>query len=106
MDFDTGGIGDLTDDYGTTRNLDYDVTQEEIMGGGGLYFGGLPLIEVKGGRLTDGRDLTGSSLEVIDVNGTKRKQNPSPKCHDKQVDPATYKFDDGPPYADRQPNYN
>jgi hypothetical protein len=101
LDFDTGGIGDLTDNYGTTRNLKYDVTQEEIMGGGGVYFGGLPLIEVKGGKLTEGRDLTGSSLEVIDVNGDKRKQDPSPKCKDKQVDPATYKFDAGPPFADR-----
>jgi hypothetical protein len=104
LDFDTGGIGDLTETVGTTRNLDYDIKIDEVSGGAGITFAGLPLISIKGGKVTEGRDLTGSSLDVIDVNGNKTKMDPSPKCHDKQIDPNAYSYDKGPPYADR-PSY-
>jgi hypothetical protein len=102
LNFETGGIGDLTDTVGTTRDLKYDVTVDEVSGGGGVSFAGLPLVEIKGGKVTEGRDLTGSSLDVIDVNGNKTTMTPSPKCKAKQINPDDYVYDKGPPYADRE----
>jgi hypothetical protein len=101
LSFNTGGIGDLVDDVGTTRNLKYDTSVEEISGSLGVYFAQMPLINVKGGKITEGRNLTGSSLDVTDVNNNTTKMTPSPKCRDKQVNPETYGYDKGPPFADR-----
>ncbi|WP_454228723.1 hypothetical protein [Propioniciclava flava] len=66
---------------GATRSLEYEVNKSETTKEVGVTFGGLVLAKANWTTTSDERNLSSSSLEVTDVNGTRQTVDPAPKCY-------------------------
>lgn len=66
---------------GATRSLEYEVDKSETTKEVGVTFGGLVLAKANWTTTSDERNLSSSSLEVTDVNGTRQTVDPAPKCY-------------------------